>query len=214
MPIQTAPYVEVEPQWPRSGKVILAQYDDESIVVYQAYKPSIGRFAAEHGYFGGDFSYSRMTWIKTNFLWMMFRSNWGRSIGQEVTLAIRLRRFAFEELLKAAVHSTYNPSIYETPEKWQDAVKQSDVRLQWDPDHDPLGQKVERRAIQLGLRGEAIERFGKEWILQIEDISGFVSEQRDNISVEHRDRLLVPVERAYSVDDEAVAAKLGLKLAL
>lgn len=26
-----------------------------SIVVYQAYRPAIGHFAAEHGYFGGEF---------------------------------------------------------------------------------------------------------------------------------------------------------------
>ena len=64
-------------RWPKSGRHILAQYDDETIVVYQAYRPSIGSFAAEHGYFGGEFSYSRMSWIKPNFLWMMFRSGWG-----------------------------------------------------------------------------------------------------------------------------------------
>ena len=28
------------------------------------------------------------------------------------------------------------------------------VRLQWDPDHDPEGGKCERRAIQLGLKGQ------------------------------------------------------------
>jgi hypothetical protein len=58
-------------RWPASGRHVLAQYDDESVVVYQAYRPSIGQFAAEHGYFGGEFSLSRMSWIKPNFLWMM-----------------------------------------------------------------------------------------------------------------------------------------------
>jgi hypothetical protein len=37
-------------------------------------------------------------------------------------------------------------------EEWQDQVKESSVRLQWDPDHDPFGNKLERRAIQIGLR--------------------------------------------------------------
>jgi Domain of unknown function (DUF4291) len=32
--------------------VILAQYDADSIVVYQAYRHEIGHFAAEHGNFG------------------------------------------------------------------------------------------------------------------------------------------------------------------
>jgi len=28
------------------------------------------------------------------------------------------------------------------------------VRLQWDPDHSPKGEKLARRAIQLGLKGK------------------------------------------------------------
>jgi Domain of unknown function (DUF4291) len=52
----------------------LAQYDNDSIVVYQAYSPAIGHFAAKHGYFGGDFKLSRMTWIKPNFLWIVMLS--------------------------------------------------------------------------------------------------------------------------------------------
>jgi hypothetical protein len=43
--------------------------------VYQAFKPAIGRYAVAHQRFTGcpDYSVTRMTWIKTNFLWMMFR---------------------------------------------------------------------------------------------------------------------------------------------
>jgi hypothetical protein len=70
-------YLDQQQRWPSSGRHILACFDEESIVVYQAYSPAIGRFAARHGYFGGEFSYSRMSWIKPNFLWMMYRSNWG-----------------------------------------------------------------------------------------------------------------------------------------
>ncbi len=73
MTIRTESYLAQASRWPSEGRHILAQYDDESIVVYQAYRDSIGRFAAEHGYFGGDFKLSRMSWIKPNFLWMMYR---------------------------------------------------------------------------------------------------------------------------------------------
>jgi Domain of unknown function (DUF4291) len=54
-----------------------------------------------------------MTWIKPNFLWMMYRSGWGRKEGQEVTLAIRIKRSAFDEILSQAVHSKYTPELYE-----------------------------------------------------------------------------------------------------
>src|SRR5580698_7073514 len=107
MNLHVAPYAEQIQQWPQSGRHILAQFDDETIVVYQAYRHSIGRFAAEHGWFGGDFSYGRMSWIKPNFLWMMFRSGWGTKPDQEVTLAVRVDRRAFDAMLSEAVASSF-----------------------------------------------------------------------------------------------------------
>lgn len=46
---------------PKSENHIVAQSDDRSIVVYQAYRPAIGRFAAEHGYFGGEFKFEQLS---------------------------------------------------------------------------------------------------------------------------------------------------------
>ncbi|MFO0977221.1 MAG: DUF4291 family protein [Planctomycetaceae bacterium] len=86
MSLITEEWTRQQQHWPESGRVIMAQSDSHSVVVYQAYRPSIGLFAAEHGYFGGDFSLSRMTWIKPNFLWMMYRSGWGTKPDQEVEL--------------------------------------------------------------------------------------------------------------------------------
>jgi len=188
----------------------MAHYDEESVVVYQAYSPAIGEFASQNGYFGGDFKYTRMSWIKPNFLWMMYRSGWGTKPDQETTLAIRLKRSAFGQLLRDAVRSSFDPSEYETREEWKAAVDGSDVRLQWDPDHDPTGEKQERRAIQLGLRGKTLESYGREWILEIEDISGFVREQRAFIEPDQQHRLVMPTERVYPVTDERVSARLGL----
>ena len=34
--------------WPKEGKHILAQYDKDSVVVYQAYCPEIADYAVEH----------------------------------------------------------------------------------------------------------------------------------------------------------------------
>ena len=77
-------------RWPVQGEHVLAHFDADSIVVYQAYRPSTGRYAIEHGQLGGpDFSFNRMSWIKPNFLWMMHRSGWGTKPGQEVTLGLR-----------------------------------------------------------------------------------------------------------------------------
>ena len=34
--------------WPTSGKHILAQFDEDSVIVYQAFKPSISEYAVKH----------------------------------------------------------------------------------------------------------------------------------------------------------------------
>jgi hypothetical protein len=197
----TEPYLNQKDRWPPQGRVILAQYDADSVIVYQSYRPAIGHFAAQHGYFGGDFKLSRMTWIKPNFLWMMYRSGWGTKEGQEVTLAIRIQRSAFDSILAQAVHSTYVPEIYENRQAWTRAVKTSNVRLQWDPDHTPTGGKLERRAIQLGLQGEAALKYSREWIIDIEDISAFVTEQRQHVITQNYETLLTPSECIYEISN-------------
>ena len=48
-PWRTQSYKEQQDEvWPKEGKHILAQYDDESIIVYQAYCPEIAEFAVQH----------------------------------------------------------------------------------------------------------------------------------------------------------------------
>lgn len=209
-PILVAPYAEQSEHWPEEGRHILAQYDDETIVVYQAYRPKIGRFAADRGYFGGEFKYSRMSWIKPNFLWMMYRSDWGRSEGQEIVLAIRLRRAFFDSLLRQSVASSIRASRFSQMSEWKSAGDRSDVRRQWDPDHLPTGEKCERRAIQLGLRGKALEAFGKREAVEIIDMSEFVAEQARNIADWKTGSLLTPVERVYVPKDDESAEQIGL----
>jgi hypothetical protein len=196
MRLLTEPYLDQQTHWPSEGQHILAQYNDTSIVVYQAYRPSIGHFAARNGYFGGDFSFSRMSWIKPNFLWMAYRSGWSSKEGQEVTLAVRIQRAGFDELLSQAVPSTYQKHLYATQEEWKRAIEQSSVRQQWDPDHDPSGKPLARRAIQLGLRGPILARYAREWIVEIEDISAFVADQRQHARGDYT-RLVLPRERVY-----------------
>jgi hypothetical protein len=140
---------------------------------------------------------------------MMYRSGWGTKEGQEVTLAIRLRRDAFDEILGRAVHSSFVPESYPSHDHWKRAVAGSDVRLQWDPDHGPSGSPLERRAIQLGLRGDVLKKYSKEWLLGIEDVSEFVAEQRVNAASPF-ERLTTPREEIYPVTRPEVAARPGI----
>lgn len=208
MKLLTEPYLAEKERWPKRGRHILAQFDAERVVVYQAYNPAIGRYAAAHGHFGGPFSLTRMSWVKPNFLWMMYRCGWAQKDNQETVLAVSLQRAAFDEVLAQAVHSTCVTEVYGDTAQWKQAVAKSDVRLQWDPDHNPQGHSVERRAIQLGLRGEVLARYAREWIVEIEDITDFVREQHEHVWGGELDKLTPPREEVYPVS-EAVAARLG-----
>ncbi|MCU0541465.1 MAG: DUF4291 domain-containing protein [Oscillatoriaceae cyanobacterium Prado104] len=211
MKLLTESYSKQVSKWPKSGRHILAQFDGDTVVVYQAYRPEIGLFAAENGYFGGEFSLNRMSWIKPNFLWMMYRSGWGTKPGQEVILAVSLKRSAFDEILASVVHSNFVSEVYGSEREWKQAVKNSDVRLQWDPDHHPSGAKLERRAIQLGLRGDVLANYAREWIVNIEDISEFVQQQHQ-YNTGDRAQLLTPIETVYPVTDREVCQRLGLPI--
>jgi hypothetical protein len=208
MKLKTIPYLEQK--WPVEGNHILAQYDNKSIIVYQAYRPSIGQFAARYGHFNSEFRFSRMSWIKPNFLWMMYRSNWGTKWGQEVILAIRIKRSFFEAVLEQAVPSSYNPKLYPSHPLWKKALESSVVRLQWDPDHNPMGEPLKRRAIQLGLRGRMLEEYAGDAILEIIDISAFVESQRINAISGKYSKLLTPMEQIYFPSDSFITQKLNL----
>jgi Domain of unknown function (DUF4291) len=201
--MELEPHTEQSARWPASGRHILAQFDAESVVVYQAYRPETALWAVEHGRFGGPtFSFGRMSWIKPNFLWMMYRCGWATKPGQEHVLAVRLKRAVFDAILKQAVPSTFVAALYPDPAAWQAEVGRSQVRLQWDPDHGPSGAKLERRAIQLGLRGPALAEYATP--LAIEDITPLVREQHG------RTPLLTPREDVYPVTDGETRRRLGL----
>ncbi|KAI1700746.1 hypothetical protein Ddc_17963 [Ditylenchus destructor] len=199
---------------PKSGKHILAHQTTDQIVVYQAYNNEIAEFALANGYFGGaKFSLERMSWIKPGFMWMMYRSGWATKPNQERVLAIYLKKERFEEILLRSVSTSFNSnSQYPNREDWNKALKTSDVLLQWDPDHDPQGGKLERRAVQIGLRGETLKDFATNWIEKIEDVTEFVKDQKIFVDSNELDKLLVPVETVFMPSDEQICERIGLSM--
>lgn len=179
---QTIPYQHYERGLPQSGNWIIGQEIDKSIIVYQAFNKPIAEWAVKHQRFGGNaYSFSRMTWIKPNFLWMMYRAGWATKANQERILAIKMSKSGFIELLEEGVYSSFKPDKYETREAWKAALDESEVRIQWDPDHDPHGEKLERRAIQIGIKGSMLDKFNTEFVEGIENITEFVHEQKANL---------------------------------
>ncbi len=195
MNLETEYYSEQTKRLPKAGEHLVGQIQGNKIIVYQAFNPSIATYAVKNQKFGGSsYNFDRMSWIKPNFLWMMYRAGWATKEHQQQILAIWISLENFNELLKIAVHSSFQPQIYQSEETWKNLLKTSDVRLQWDPDHDPRGNKIERRAVQLGLKGNTLRKFGTEWITKIENITDFVKDEYQKVVTDNLADLIVPKE--------------------
>ncbi|MBQ7774434.1 MAG: DUF4291 domain-containing protein [Lachnospiraceae bacterium] len=178
-------------------KEIRAVYTEDTIRVYQAYNKVIAEEAVCKGTFGSHFKMERMTWIKPSFLWMMYRCGWGIKENQERILAIDIKRDAFDDIVRNAVISGYKEDLGISYEEWQEQIKKSDIRCQWDPERDIYGNPLEYRSIQLGLRGKAVYSYVQEWIVHVEDITDYVTDlyAKRNAGVDIRE--LLPKEQAY-----------------
>jgi Domain of unknown function (DUF4291) len=211
MKIKTEEYSKALLHWPKTGQHILAHQQEEMLVVYQAYNPAIAEYAVQFQQMGGPhYSYNRMSWIKPNFLWMMYRCGWAEKENQERVLALWIRKEFFDGVLEKAVYSAYQKEIYETEANWKLQLAQEEVRLQWDPDHDPYGNRQTRRALQLGLIGAVLKTFGQEALCQVEDITAFVKEQYQSVVQQKLTHLQVPEERLYLPGKEETRIKLRL----
>ena len=190
---------------------IRADYDDRTIVVYQAYRPEIAEAAVRHNRFAPPFSLNRMTWIKPSFLWMMERSNWARKPGQERVLAVRITRAGWEEALSSAVLSAYRPGVYRDYDDWRAQMDTALVVVQWDPERTMRGASLPSKSIQVGLSRQIVPRYVEDWTVEIRDVTPLVHALYDLIQSGRADRAAerLPRERVYPTPPE-IARRLGM----
>lgn len=135
---------------------IRADFDRETIALYQAYSPAIADAALEAGRFVTPFSFQRMTWIKPSFLWLMHRSQWGRKSGQERILCVRVRRSGWERALSLACLTSFEPRVFASPDEWAAQFAAAEVHLQWDTERSLRGAGLSCYSIQIGLSRHVI----------------------------------------------------------
>ncbi|KAF6819478.1 hypothetical protein CPLU01_13017 [Colletotrichum plurivorum] len=122
---------------------IRANYDEETITVYQAYNTTIAAAAVESQLLTASpsFKLTRMTWIKPSWAWMLYRSGYSyKDPGQERILALKMTHGSFIDLLRKSALSHTD-------------VKRDgkEVRVQWDPERDVRLGKLPYRSIQIGI---------------------------------------------------------------
>jgi hypothetical protein len=147
------------------------------------------------------FKSGRMTWIKPSFLWMMYRSGWATKPGQERVLAIQITREGFEWALSNSSLSHHDPAVYANHAEWAERKKTTPVRVQWDPERSLLLGPLDHRAIQVGLSGDAVRHYVRDWTVSISDVTelareihslvaaGNVTAASEKLPAEHRYQL-------------------------
>jgi hypothetical protein len=176
---------------------IRAQFTEHTITVYQAYSPQIADAAITAQTFVAPFKFERMTWIKPSFLWMAYRSGWATKRGQERILAVEITRIGFEwALLNSSLSSKKTKNT-------------GPVRVQWDPERDLFLNRLNYRSIQIGLSGEAVNRYVNEWIIRIKDITPIMRQIGEIVQSGNCDRekclSLIPIETPYPLSNEIAA---------
>lgn len=203
---------------------IRASYTPTTITIYQAYSPAIANSALSSGRLTASplFKCSRMTWIKPSFLWMAHRSGWASKTGQERVLAIEITREGFEWALQNACLSSHDAShnhrqgsspinqrggrgntgkgTNSTREAWEERKNSTSIRVQWDPERDLLGRKLEYRSLQIGLgAGEPVDTYVGDWTVRITDVTGLMKRIAELVKQGRVEEAqgLIPVEEEY-----------------
>ncbi|KAK4116158.1 hypothetical protein N656DRAFT_794492 [Canariomyces notabilis] len=222
-------------------KQIRASYDDETITVYQAYNRTIASAAVEKQQLDASpaFRTSRMTWIKPSWAWMLYRAGYSyKDPGQERILALKMKHADFIWLLEQGVLSSAGstssrsptaenaPSEVEleggtsgtTTKMQEQKQKLPGVRIQWDPERTVRLEKLPYRSIQIGIPAALSERWARELVVSIEDVTQRardlkrVLDERPEVTEQELVEMgLVPVERPFEIPKGSEAAvRLGM----
>lgn len=185
------------------GRAVWAQHDLRHVLVFQAFRPEIGRAAAAAGTLAvSGFRRDRATWIKPGFLWMMHRSEWGQAEGQEVILGVYVSRAWFEDALRQAELSQ------RLGETRRSASPPPSIVVQWDPDWSVSGERQPWRAIQVGLKPAAVGQYLSA-ISACVDLSEEVARAREQRACGGTP--VIPDAEVLRIADLATRSRLGIE---
>lgn len=182
---------------------IRADYDHDTITVYQALSPSVADAVLAAGRFVAPFSSSHMTWINLSFLGLMYQTNWGRKRGSERILAVRVRRTGFEKALSLAVLTTFTPGPFATRRQWARQLAAAPVHLCWDPERTLRGAELSHLSIRVGLGEAVVREYAEEWVAGVEDHTAAVRRLANMIRAGKLEmaKKELPPERIYPVNE-------------
>lgn len=95
--------------------------------------------------------------------------------------------------------SHFDSAGYASRESWSQRLKHTPVRIQWDPERSIRLGVLPYRSLQIGLSGEAIDRYVDEWVVGLTDLTGSARAIHDLLrdGDEPAAKALLPAECAY-----------------
>lgn len=164
---------------PDDGRRLLATYDDETVLAWQAHRPDVADAALRDQRFGGgSWRTDRVTRMRLSLPSLLARCAWGTRGGRERILAVRLAREGFDAMLRQAVPAEFDPAVYASKAAFHLATRFANVSVAWHPDCAPDGATLGRLTPRFGLRDHALRAFTERWVLGVEDWTAWVAERR------------------------------------
>lgn len=108
--------------------------------------------------------------------------------------------------------SHYHPEAHLDQADWARRLKQSAVRVQWDPERDLDLNPLTHRSLQLGLTGRATRDYADHWLCAVRDVTPLAHRVRELVRAGDRvaAAALLPAEAPYPPVAAEVARELRM----
>ncbi|XP_045210189.2 uncharacterized protein LOC123561709 [Mercenaria mercenaria] len=138
-------------------------------------------------------------WMQFSYLPKMYGCEWGKSYRPHARImAVQIKKEGFDEIFRLyADERIHNRSI-------------GDVAIEWAPDPSPMGKRLRRSFIRIGVRRDVLRLFEKYWLLNITDITSFVSRQGRCAQGGQLSCIWTPIVRVYIPVSSVVCRFLGV----
>lgn len=183
---------------------IRADFDNDTITVYQAYSRDIADAAVREQKLNASpkFKLGRMTWVKPSWAWMMYRAGYSyKDHDQARILALKMKHEDFLSLLENGTLSTHTSQAQ--------TVSPGSVRIQWDPERTPSLKMLPYRSIQIGIGPSLSETWATKWIVSIDDVTARAQKLKHTLDTDPEMSLhrliqlgIMPLERPYQVPEQ------------
>jgi hypothetical protein len=188
--------------WDVPPHTLLATWDAESVVVWQAHGHRVADAVLARGSFDvPEWRTDRTSRFRVSLPSLLWRCSWGTRPGRERILAVRLSRSGFDEVLRRAVPADDDRAVYPTEASWRLAMRYATATVSWHPDRSLEGEPTAWDTARFGLRDSQLGAFAREWVRGVEDVSDWVAAQRPPEGVPREGQW--PVVSPYPVGEAA-----------